>query len=694
MNNLLKNMTITQKLTIGICLLLTILTLCLGTMSSIKAYNAINDQVKTNAPQIAISGANLVRSILDKHIEVIGTIASISDIKFIKNLILKTNSFNQEFIQLGVATPDGNITLNNGDTANVSERDYFIKAIAGETFVSDVFIHKLLKKPVMVFSQPVKNSQSQIIGIVIGVEDATWLTEATASIKYGDKGYSYIIDGKGAMVAHSNQDYVLNQTNFIEEAKTKPEYLRLAEMFKKMVNGETGFDRYDFMGTERIFGYTKITGTSWSIAAGANVKDVFKHVDAMITNIVLISLLYLAIGLILSIIFTRSIVRPLNYTVKMLGEFLDKEITDLTKRFQIKNNDEIGKMALILNKTFDKVTALVLSIKKQTGVLSDIGENLAANMTETASSINEISSNIQSVKNQAINQSAGVTEANATMENITKSIKILNEQIEQQSVNVTQSSSAIEEMLANINSVTSTLIKNESNIKSLTSASESGKIDLTAVADDIQNVAKESEGLLEISTVIQNIASQTNLLSMNAAIEAAHAGESGKGFAVVADEIRKLAESSSEQAKTVSNVLKKIKDSVDQMTRSIKQVLLKFDSIESEIKTVYNQESAIRNAMEEQTIGNKQVLEAISHLNDITQKVKLSSNEILTGSNEVIKESQNLYQITEEITNSMNEMASGAQQIVVAVNTVNDITNENKNSINTLIEEVDKFRVN
>jgi methyl-accepting chemotaxis protein len=314
-------------------------------------------------------------------------------------------------------------------------------------------------------------------------------------------------------------------------------------------------------------------------------------------------------------------------------------------------------------------------------------------MSSTAAAVNEIAANIQSIKGRIINQSASVTETNATMEQITVNIDKLNGHVENQASSVARSSSAIEEMLANIQSVTQTLVKNADNAKELMEAAGVGRTGLSEVAEDIQEISRESEGLLEINSVMENIASQTNLLSMNAAIEAAHAGEAGKGFAVVAGEIRKLAENSRNQSNTISGVLKKIKGAIDKIIVSTDNVLKQFEAIESGIKTVADQEENILNAMEEQGEGSKQILEAISQLNGITQQVKGSSAEMLEGSKEVIRESKNLEHVTVEITGGMNEMSTGADQINDAVNQVNGLSGKNQENIDILMNEVSLFKV-
>jgi methyl-accepting chemotaxis protein len=279
------------------------------------------------------------------------------------------------------------------------------------------------------------------------------------------------------------------------------------------------------------------------------------------------------------------------------------------------------------------------------------------------------------------------------MKRISGNIEKLSDQVDNQSNSVAQSSSSVEQMLANIQSVTHTLLSNDANMKNLAAAADTGRTGFQEVVTDIQEIARESEGLLEINSVMENIASQTNLLSMNAAIEAAHAGESGKGFAVVAAEIRKLAESSSAQSKTISTVLKKIKSSIDKITSSTNIVLNKFGDIDSGVKTVSQQEETIRLSMKEQNEGSKHILEAIGRLRELTGQVKTGSEEMQDGSKQIIRESQRLEQATAEISGGMNEMGNKVTQISTAVDKADTISEEIKKNIEVLVSEVEKFKV-
>ena len=407
---------------------------------------------------------------------------------------------------------------------------------------------------------------------------------------------------------------------------------------------------------------------------------------------IIIIVIFVALGLGIMFYFLRLIFSRLT-TINLILKEISEGEGDLTRRIKILRRDEIGELAEHFNNTLEKIKRLVVAIKDQTASLFGIGSELAENMRETSAAIKNITSNIQDIKGQVINQSASVSETNATMGQVTGNIDRLNTHVEMQTASVSQSSSAIEEMLANIQSVTRTLIRNAENVNGLTAASEVGRTGLEEVSGDIHEIARESEGLLEINAVMNNIASQTNLLSMNAAIEAAHAGEAGRGFAVVADEIRKLAENSGKQSRIISDVLKKIKNSIDKIIKSNDTVLEKFQAIDSGIKTVSDQEQNIRNAMEEQGHGSQQILEAIGKLNELTRYVRDGSGQMLEGSQEVIHESKNLELLTQKLSGEINEMAEDTEQINAAVNRVDEATGINKKHIDALVSEVSKFRV-
>jgi len=373
--------------------------------------------------------------------------------------------------------------------------------------------------------------------------------------------------------------------------------------------------------------------------------------------------------------------------------FDDVAAGDLTKRLPEKGDDEIAKASRSFNKTMEELRKMIGAIKNQSGKMFEISNDLASDMSTTLAAMNAITSNIQSIQTRILTQSASVSETHATMEQVVTNINQLNGHVENQSSNISQASSAIEQMVANTRSVTETLIKNDINVKTLMEASDTGRGGLQGVAEDIKEIARESEGLLEINSVMENIASQTNLLSMNAAIEAAHAGDAGRGFAVVADEIRKLAESSTEQSKIIGTVLKKIKESIDKITNSTDNVLNRFESIDANVKIVAEQEATIRAAMEEQGSGNKQILEGVSNVNEITRHVSTGSREMLEGAKEVISESTSLEQLTHEIATSMREMSSGAEQVNLSVHHVNEISGKNHEGISSLIKEVSRFKV-
>jgi len=421
-----------------------------------------------------------------------------------------------------------------------------------------------------------------------------------------------------------------------------------------------------------------------------NVEELAsKTIQRDTKKLIIIAFIVIALAVILSLLIQFSITVPINYTIN----FLNNLGSDLTKRIIINSNDEIGELAHFFNGTLETIKNLVGTIKYKINGLNHTSFELSENMSKTSATVKQITSNLDNMRNLMVNQETGAEEAGKAVSDIKENIDNLNRMIMEQTESVNMSSSAIEEMTANIHSVTQTLVENSKNVTILTSASENGKQGLQLVAQEIQGIARDSEGLLEINSLMNNIASQTNLLSMNAAIEAAHAGEAGKGFAVVADEIRKLAESSSNQSKTTAAMLKKIKASIDNITKSSNEVLSRFEAIDTSVKTVSQHEQNILNAMEEQETGGKQILESIGRLRDITASVKKGSDNMADSGKTLVKDTDEFIKTSQETVEGMNEILTGVNQINISVSQVNEMSHENNKNFDALKLETDKFNV-
>ncbi|MCL2319991.1 MAG: methyl-accepting chemotaxis protein [Treponema sp.] len=392
-------------------------------------------------------------------------------------------------------------------------------------------------------------------------------------------------------------------------------------------------------------------------------------------------------------IMVSQLLKPLGFFNNALASFSEGNLALTLPEDFTKRKDEMGDISRSFGNALVKLRHLITMIRDQSLSLQTIGEELTSQMAQTSQAVEGISGSIQRMTNQTGKQATGVSETGNSVSQIMETMNELNKQIAVQFDHVSRSSEVIEGLLKNIHQVVETLTGNSQNVAVLTKSSEVGRRDLQKVSEDIQAIAKESEGILQINSVMENIASQTNLLSMNAAIEAAHAGEAGRGFAVVAGEIRKLAESSGRQSKTTAEMLKRIKKSIDAITESMKVVFANFESIEREVQTVSKQEESIHTMMTEQEESSHHVLEVVSRLNSITGKVKEDSENIAGKSGQVLQESANLKSITAEIAGDMNDIVQGAEQINNAVVRVNEISGENKRNIDTLTVEVSKFKV-
>jgi len=513
--------------------------------------------------------------------------------------------------------------------------------------------------------------------------DLSYLQTLVKSRKIGAGGYMFIADKTGMVIAHPQDEHIIGQS-FETLGQDLTELLTTIDTpLEKTINGVPYIFQSHHSANQNI---------DWLYVAVIEKREYESIARTMLRNLLLTIVGILLFALLIGYLVSTYFLHPLKRIIDVLYDIAQGE-GDLTVRLPISGTAEIARIGDYFNRTIEKIAHAIQSAKKNTTIMKGIGDELASNMNETASAVHQISANVDGVKRQALTQAASVTETASTIEEIVRTIKQLNNSIEAQAASVAQSSSSVEEMVANIASIGQTLGKTDQVIGSLTTATGDGKATLVTSNAVTRKIAEESGSLMEASSVIQNIASQTNLLAMNAAIEAAHAGEAGKGFAVVADEIRKLSEDSASQGKAITATLKTLSGEIETLSASSKTVEEKFNAIYSLAQQVKEMSASLTQSMREQENGSKEILTAIKNINTVTIEVQTGSEEILKGGEGVADEMQKLDDLTRIITESMNEMSVGAVQINNAVQEVNEITKKNKRSIESLAEEMDKFKV-
>ena len=608
-------------------------------------------------------------------------------------LLAKEAKFNSIISELYITDKEGTLHNLNGSEISFDDTQWFQAGMNGEKNTEEPYID-VENNIFITFSLPVYNDNGNIIGVLGADVDALWLSNQIADITVGETGDCYILDRSGSTVADKDFSLVKNSSNSYEESKTDLS-LESVGTFEKMAVQEekSSVGYFEYEGIKRIASYARMKTTGWTVIINAPVNEFMGTVNTLRISMLGIGAVILLIVLIIIYFVASAMVKPVKIAVDALKD-IARGGGDLTVQLPVYGNDEVTDLSEYFNETIAKIGSSIRHVGVNSNDMEEIGNELASNMTETASAVHQISANIEGVKQQAMTQAASVSETAATIEEIVRTIKQLNNSIETQAASVAQSSSSIEEMVANIASIGQTLGKTDEVIKTLTTATGDGKATLVTSNTVTQKIAEESGSLMEASSVIQHIASQTNLLAMNAAIEAAHAGEAGKGFAVVADEIRKLAEDSAAQGKTITTTLKTLSGEIETLSASSKTVEEKFNVIFTLAEQVKEMSDRLTEAMREQENGSREVLTAIKSINTVTIEVQAGSEEMLKGGESITGEMHKLDELTRIITDSMNEMASGAVQISNAIQEVNEITQKNKRNIGNLTEAVAQFKVN
>lgn len=506
------------------------------------------------------------------------------------------------------------------------------------------------------------------------------LTQILSTVSLGKDSFLMMIQKDGVILADTSP----SKNNFkniteIDIPNLKGFLSSSAENGVIKIKGTTYFSR--FITNQK---------TGYKIVAFCPKRTVFAAFYRTLSFTILICLIITLITAVLVSLFTRKTMKPLKKIIVSLEEVAKN---DFTHGIEVTSQDELGNVAQTFNNTLGTLCSSFSLISQNTNELDKIGNGLANDMNNISNEISKIAGNIVSISSQADSLNKSVEQTSNSEKEIASAIEKLSASTESQSDCVENSKRSANKMVGNITEISHSIKDTSEAVSSLLEATNTGKTNMKKSAEIAQKIADASGGLQEASKVILNVASQTNLLAMNAAIEAAHAGEAGQGFAVVADEIRNLAELSSKQGKVITQTLKDIGLEITNLADSTRTVEQSFAEIYNLSENVNTLTGNVKSVMGEHEESCKDVLSAINEIENATTSVKRESEGIYSASQEVSSAVGNMTNIASSLSLQMGEIEAGAKSISESSDVVNQLTQENKEKISALADEINKFKV-
>nr|WP_320147088.1 methyl-accepting chemotaxis protein [uncultured Anaeromusa sp.] len=637
---------IRSKLTIMMVVTVVISLCILGAANYWNAQKVILQDAEENLTSVAQINSERMGAWLGKRtseIEVLTRtpVMQTGDLNQIMPYLKEEAKLNPVYARFLVADLQGNTRYSNDTNANLADREYFQQAKAGKFVIADPVIAKVDGKMVVVVAGPIKKN-GQVIGVLGGTITVDELINVVNEVKVGQSGYAYVTQKNGLIIMHPEKERVMKENIHADaekDAALKP--------LVAVTEGGKNLARYVAQGAEKYIVYNPIGGTSWGLSVTVPVQEITGKMNSMMWTSLLVVLVVLVAAGVVASLLAKGFARPIQELNGLACRLSQGNLQNVERR--IHSQDEIGQLEAAFQTMAESLRALVQQVAQSVQRVSSASEALTAGSGQAAQASDHVATSILQMAQETDKQATSIVEATRIIGEITKATE-----------GTAQSGQNVLEIVRETADATN---HGRTSIEQAVGEMENLAKKSVAVEEAISELSRGSRQIGEIVELIANIAGQTNLLALNAAIEAARAGEQGRGFAVVADEVRKLAEQSNQAAQQIAAL---IGDNEAKMNQAVEATKASVAGIHSGVEIVVATGTTFQEISDSVFKLGEHVQEMATAVGKIAQdngRVSGAISQIERMSQKNAGEAQSISAATEEQAASMEEIAAASHTL-------------------------------